>query len=231
MIRSMKLGTFKVIIIFICLSHLVLAQKKSDSLINDIDQDYVIEENDSSKDRGFQQNINLSFVHYYADFFRSNEMGSHMNLGYGIKPKLKHFEIITSFSFTKTRVEEGSRVYNEFHDKWLLISMLGIGYCVPVPYHHGLMELRLSFGPQAMTFFDVKTIYGIFSAINIRFYFPSAKSNPNLKFGIYSEFRDHTYSLFGNNYLWDEYLKSKKDHVSRDGVFLLGFIMGFGDFN
>jgi hypothetical protein len=34
--------------------------------------------------RGFQQNINLSFVHHYADFFCSNAMGGHQNLGYGI---------------------------------------------------------------------------------------------------------------------------------------------------
>jgi len=42
---------------------------------------------------------------------------------------------------------------------------------------------------------------------------------------------DHTYSLFGADHFWDEYLKSKKEHVACDGVFLLGFIMGFGDFN
>jgi hypothetical protein len=37
--------------------------------------------------------------------------------------------------------------------------------------------------------------------------------------------------LVGSDYFWDEYLKSKKEHVPRDAVFLPGFIVGFGDFN
>jgi len=186
---------------------------------------------DSSDSRGFQQNLNLSFVHHYADFFRANAMGVHLNLGYGIKPKLKNFEIVASLAYSRIRIEENSRFYDTYNEKYLLISTIGIGYCLPVAYHRGLLELKLSMGPQAFTFIDAETIYGIFAGISIRFYFPSSKSRPDIKYGIYAEFRDHTYSMFGGDYFWDEYLKSKKEHVARDAVFLLGFIVGFGDFS
>ncbi|MEJ2544681.1 MAG: hypothetical protein P8Y99_11495 [Calditrichaceae bacterium] len=76
---------------------------------------------------------------------------------------------------------------------------------------YGLMELRLSLGPQAMTFVDVKTVWGLCTGVGIKFYFPSPKSNPNLKMGMFAEFRDHTYSLYGADYLWDEYFVSEKN--------------------
>ena len=229
--NAVKLIPNLLLILFISLTELVFAQKKEDSLIKVNEKISVSAESNQRNNRGIQQNINLSFVHYYSDFFRSNEMGSHMNLGYGIKPKSKHLEIMASAFFTETRIEEDSRFYDQYNDKWVLFSTLGVGYCIAVPYHKALMELGMATGPQLMTIFDVKTVYGIFTSINIRIYLPGFKSNPNLKLGIYAEFKDHIYSLFGSDYLWDEYLKSKKEHVSRDGVFLLGFIMGFGDFN
>lgn len=227
----MKIIPFLLIMLFNCLFQSALAQEKSDSLLNVDDKKIVMMKNNQSKERGIQQNFNLSFVHHYSDFFRSNEMGTHMNLGYGIKPKISFLEIVASITYTKTRLVKENEFYDTYNDKWLLISMLGVGYCVSMSSQYGLMEVHLSIGPQAMTFFDVKTVYGIFAGVGIRFYFSSPKSNPNLKFGIYSEFRDHSYSLYGGDYLWDEYFISEKKHVARDGIFLLGFVMGFGDFN
>lgn len=225
----MKASRYFILFLFLYCAQITLAQDQADSLISIAKEKDAPVYNDKI-DRGFQQNINLSFVHHYSDFFRSNEMGTHMNLGYGIKPKISYLEIVASITYTKTRLEKENVFYDTYNDKWLLISMLGLGFCVPMKSQYGLMELRLSLGPQAMTFVDVKTVYGIFVGVGVRFYFPSPKSNPKLKLGMYSEFRDHTYSMYGGDYLWDEYFISEKKHVARDGIFLLGFIIGFGDF-
>ena len=226
----MKVTRFFILFLSIYFAQILHAQNKIDSLITvkkEMDAPVYNEE----RSTGIQQNINLTFVHHYSDFFRSNEMGSHMNLGYGIKPKISYLEIIAAISYIKTRLEKENVFYNTYNDKWLLISMLGLGFCVPMKSQYGLMELRLSLGPQAMTFVDVKTVWGIFAGVGIKFYFPSPKSNPSLRMGMFAEFRDHTYSLYGGDYLWDEYFISEKKHIARDGIFLLGFIMGFGDFN
>jgi hypothetical protein len=183
------------------------------------------------KNRGYQQNINLTFVHHYSDFFRSNEMGTHMNLGYGIKPKISYLEVVVAIAYSRARLQKENEFYDTYNDKWLLISTLGLGFCVPMKSQYGLMELCLSLGPQAMTFVDVKTVWGIYAGVGIKYYFPSPKSNPGIKMGMFAEFRDHTYSLFGGDYLWDEYFISEKKHVARDGIFLLGFVVGFGDFD
>jgi hypothetical protein len=226
----MKVTRFFILFLSIYFAQILHAQNKIDSLITvkkEMDAPVYNEE----RSTGIQQNINLTFVHHYSDFFRSNEMGTHMNLGYGIKPKISYLEIIAAISYIKTRLEKENVFYNTYNDKWLLISMLGLGFCVPMKSQYGLMELRLSLGPQAMTFVDVKTVWGIFAGVGIKFYFPSPKSNPSLRMGMFAEFRDHTYSLYGGDYLWDEYFISEKKHIARDGIFLLGFIMGFGDFN
>jgi len=226
----MKVTRFFILFLSIYFAQILHAQNKIDSLITvkkEMDAPVYNEE----RSTGIQQNINLTFVHHYSDFFRSNEMGTHMNLGYGIKPKISYLEIIAAISYIKTRLEKENVFYNTYNDKWLLISMLGLGFCVPMKSQYGLMELRLSLGPQAMTFVDVKTVWGIFAGVGIKFYFPSPKSNPSLRMGMFAEFRDHTYSLYGGDYLWDEYFISEKKHVARDGIFLLGFILGFGDFN
>ena len=226
----MKVTRFFILFLSIYFAQILHARNKIDSLITvkrEMDAPVYNEE----RSTGIQQNINLTFVHHYSDFFRSNEMGTHMNLGYGIKPKISYLEIIAAISYIKTRLEKENVFYNTYNDKWLLISMLGLGFCVPMKSQYGLMELRLSLGPQAMTFVDVKTVWGIFAGVGIKFYFPSPKSNPSLRMGMFAEFRDHTYSLYGGDYLWDEYFISEKKHIARDGIFLLGFIMGFGDFN
>ena len=226
----MKVTRFFILFLSIYFAQILHAQNKIDSLITvkkEMDAPVYNEE----RSTGIQQNINLTFVHHYSDFFRSNEMGTHMNLGYGIKPKISYLEIIAAISYIKTRLEKENVFYNTYNDKWLLISMLGLGFCVPMKSQYGLMELRLSLGPQAMTFVDVKTVWGIFAGVGIKFYFPSPKSNPSLRMGMFAEFRDHTYSLYGGDYLWDEYFISEKKHVARDGIFLLGFILGFGDFD
>ena len=154
-----------------------------------------------------------------------------MNLGYGIKPKISYMEIVAAITYTKTRLEKENVFYDTYNNKWLIISTFGLGFCVPMKSQYGLIELRLSLGPQAMTFVDVKTVWGVCAGVGIKFYFPSPKSNPSLKMGMFAEFRDHTYSLYGADYLWDEYFVSEKKHVARDGIFLLGFIIGFGDFD
>ena len=127
----MKLILNVFVILLVTLPQLTLAREKPDSLIKVDEKKSVSAEYNQKKSRGIQQQINLSFVHHYADFFRSNEMESHLNLGYCIKPKLKHFEVVASFSYTKTRIEDGSQLHDEYNDKWLLISMLDISYSIP----------------------------------------------------------------------------------------------------
>ncbi|MEJ2544682.1 MAG: hypothetical protein P8Y99_11500 [Calditrichaceae bacterium] len=93
-----------------------LAQDQQDSLViiqKEIDAPVYNED----KSMGYQQNINLTFVHHYSDFFRSNEMGTHMNLGYGIKPKISYLEIVAGITYAKTRLEKENVFYDTYNDK------------------------------------------------------------------------------------------------------------------
>jgi len=74
----MKLLQYLVIVLFLNLIQIVDAQDKPDSLNSVDDEKIELADNNQKKGTGFQQNINLSFVHHYADFFRANAMGSHL---------------------------------------------------------------------------------------------------------------------------------------------------------
>ena len=171
----------------------------------------------------------LGFVHYHSDVFRSNEMGWHMGLGLGVKPKLKILEFIARFDYMFLRTEESRPLYERFNDSFVGITTLELAFGRPVDMSDRVgIEILASMGVGLFTIQDYKTRPAFSGAFISRFFLrPNAEKR--FKLGLFFEGRTYMWSLDKTDADWAvEWVSSKKVHVMRDMNGLLGLILTFG---
>ncbi len=208
--------------IFVCLSALLGPLSRPVEAVSDrFKKRFVMDKVEAS--------VDLGFVHYHSDVFRSNEMGWQMGLGLGVKPKLKILELIARFDYMFLRTAEGSPLHEQFNDKFVGITTLELALGLPVDLSDRVsIEVMASVGVGLFTIQDYKTRPSFSGAFISRFFMrPNAEKR--FKLGLFFEARSHIWTLDKTDSEWAvEWVSSKKDHVMRDMNGILGLILTFG---